>query len=120
VCGSSDGIDNCNKLCHTATEGQCPSPEICNTKGLTYYCQCVPKTPCIGATGTNPQGNADGCGWNDCVVACGSNIGSCAKGYVCNTTSGPGTCVPCTPNCSGKVCGNDGCGGSCGPCSSTG
>ena len=26
-------------------------------------------------------------------------------------------CVPCTPNCSGKQCGDNGCGGSCGSCS---
>lgn len=35
----------------------------------------------------------------------------------CNTTGCAATTVAiCTPNCSGKSCGDDGCGGSCGPC----
>jgi formylglycine-generating enzyme required for sulfatase activity len=27
-----------------------------------------------------------------------------------------GSCIPCPPDCAGKVCGDDGCGGSCGGC----
>ncbi len=32
------------------------------------------------------------------------------------TCSAEGTCVACTPDCSGKRCGDDGCGGTCGAC----
>ncbi len=55
---------------------------------------------------------------NECVLD-----GSLAGGAACceddNCVSG--TCVGgfcgCTPDCSGKICGDDGCGGSCGSCS---
>lgn len=46
----------------------------------------------------------------------------CDSGYVVSgttssTANGFQSCVAqCTPNCAGKVCGDDGCGGSCGTC----
>ena len=56
-------------------------------------------------------GSSRTCGPDDCgnQNACGS----CSSSEVCNAS---GTCVGCTPNCSGKECGSNGCSGSCGNC----
>lgn len=37
----------------------------------------------------------------------------CANGQACD---GAGQCVMCTPDCTNKMCGDNGCGGSCGTC----
>jgi hypothetical protein len=55
---------------------------------------------CAGKTCGN-----DGCG-------AGGTCGTCPSGTQCSSA---GTCV-CTPNCSGRQCGDDGCGGTCGTC----
>jgi len=56
------------------------------------------------------DGNAD----NSCSPS--NPTGTCEDGKVCKN----GMCVKdegsCTPDCSGKVCGDDGCGGTCGTC----
>ncbi|MBN1770828.1 MAG: hypothetical protein JXB32_06200 [Deltaproteobacteria bacterium] len=44
---------------------------------------------------------------------CMTSCGDCPGGQTCDAASG--TCI-CTPNCSGRECGDDGCGGSCGTC----
>ena len=46
----------------------------------------------------------------DAVVRCGPTNQCCASEEVCFS----GNC--CLPNCTGKVCGDDGCGGTCGAC----
>lgn len=45
----------------------------------------------------------------------------CPAGQQCAFTEDDtaSSCVECTPNCTGKVCGDDGCGGSCGTCSTS-
>ena len=53
---------------------------------------------CVG----KPCGASDGCGGT-----CG-----CPDGLQCQE----GQCLYCTPNCWGKVCGDDGCGAPCGTC----
>ncbi|MCK5043839.1 hypothetical protein KAR52_02455 [Candidatus Pacearchaeota archaeon] len=42
-------------------------------------------------------------------ISCGPCSGTCVEGV----------CEGCTPDCTGKECGDDGCGGSCGPCDGT-
>lgn len=51
-------------------------------------------------------------------IAC--TVDSCveATGYCSHRATGPNCrACSCTPDCAGKVCGDDGCGGSCGTCS---
>lgn len=43
---------------------------------------------------------------------CGTCGNICPGGQVCIA----GVCRACTPDCTGKMCGNDGCGGTCGAC----
>lgn len=64
----------------------------------------APNTECV------PNCGAQNCGLDP---VCGASCGSCSNGNICSPT---GTCTPCTPDCTGKSCGNNGCGGSCGSC----
>ncbi len=50
------------------------------------------------------------------LYCCGGYCGSCSG---CSGGGGGGG-GGCTPDCDGKVCGDDGCGGSCGTCTCTG
>ncbi|MBK6847271.1 MAG: hypothetical protein IPG96_06910 [Proteobacteria bacterium] len=57
-----------------------------------------------------------------CATDCGAlpavcGNGQCEAGETCSSC-GADCGVCCTPNCAGKVCGNNGCGGSCGSCTS--
>lgn len=54
---------------------------------------------------------------------CNPKAGGCEltyawEGIECDfgNTCQNGKCLPCTPECTGKMCGDDGCGGSCGSC----
>lgn len=51
------------------------------------------------------------CGGSD---GCGGDCGTCAPGSTC--VSGRCQAGACTPQCSGRQCGDDGCGGQCGTC----
>ncbi len=66
---------------------------------LTFVPNCVPL--CDGRY----------CGGSN---GCGGDCGTCDSGEQCVK----GSCVPdpCTPDCSGRDCGDDGCGGDCGTC----
>jgi len=48
-----------------------------------------------------------------CGIECGAECGTCPGTLACSM-SGICLCGPCTPNCSGKTCGDDECGGLCG------
>jgi hypothetical protein len=48
---------------------------------------------------------------------CGTGGGTC-QNCGTNACGASGTCVACTPSCSGKQCGANGCGGACGTCAS--
>ena len=64
------------------------------------------------------------CGGDECVATCAAvecgmveacDCGACDTGMVCEAN----VCVPdgpCVPDCTDKVCGDDGCGSSCGEC----
>jgi len=102
--GKSCGPDGCGGTC-----GACGPDQECNGSGA-----------CFGGAGceTSWSGGCDGCSCEACVCAmdpycCQSSwddtcIGECMADC--------GGCGSCTPDCSGKVCGDDGCGGSCGLC----
>ncbi|GEM_PF-2908305 len=83
----------------------------CNTQGMVLWCE-LGNLHCIDCISVeNPT-----CGWNaegsyyDCGTA-----GSADPAGLYPMTCGSGV-GPCTANCIGKVCGDDGCGGSCGSC----
>ncbi len=98
--GKACGDDGCGGSCGTCQagqscdNGQCVSP----TNTCTPSCQIQPGTPA-------PCGFPDGCG--------GLCPGPCVNPKTCNQ----GQCVTdptCTPQCEGKICGDDnGCGGPC-------
>ncbi|MEC8023958.1 MAG: lamin tail domain-containing protein [Myxococcota bacterium] len=129
--GQQCGGDGCGGQC-----GQCPNGSICSSTGAciaqpadcssAFFCtldclaiangdtsscydQCQPLT-----------GQSDYMLWFNCIepacqnapndLACISVEPSCADLEALCTSP------PCTPNCAGKVCGDDGCGGLCGDC----
>lgn len=93
--GRACGPDGCGGSC-----GACVEPgESCSADGL---CVCTPAAGvacCEGGAAVCP---VDSCG------APGPSLAACAWG--CEN----GVCLPCQPDCGGKVCGPDGCGGECG------
>ena len=121
--GKKCGSDGCGGSC-----GTCPSGQSCNASG-----QCVQaQDPCSGVTyeGCCQSQTLKWCEGGalqtlDCAgnPSCGWDAGN--GFYNCGTAGGsdpsganPKTCGgSCTPNCTGKKCGDDGCGGSCGTCS---
>ena len=112
---------NCDGSSGTGTTnpgGPCGSVsyEGCCSGQTLYYCDGgqLETIDCAG-------GDALACGWNGDAgyFACGtdgSGDPSGANPLNCDGTPGNGTTGPCTPDCFGKACGNDGCGGSCGAC----
>jgi len=100
VCGDN-GCGNTCGTCGTGTtcnaSGQCVCSNDCTSSGAKE---------CVDSTHYRTCGyyDADGClEWSATL--------SCTAGTTCSG----GTCA-CTPNCTGKSCGDDGCGGSCGTC----
>lgn len=99
------------------------NPDVCTPT-------CAPTETCIGglceplpvpaAWNCAKSAFADG---QTCDCGCGAADPDCADAAkpVVGCKS-PGACLPsgvcplCTPNCAGKVCGDDGCGGMCGTC----
>ncbi len=81
-----------------------PSPPACTNQCALNAKQCSGTSGYqICATSTN------GCTSWSAVTSCPS--GQTCFGGTCSTPA-----PACTPNCSGKQCGDDGCGGSCGTC----
>ena len=89
--------------CWLATDTSCNDHNVCTsgeTCNASHQCtdgvfQCLPGSTCCDGSG------------------CYQPAGTACPGGECDSQ---GDCV-CTPNCSGKECGDDGCGGSCGSCS---
>ncbi len=92
--GRTCGSDGCGGSCGTCTGGQ-----SCNASGACVCSGTLCGGVCID-TDTDPA-NCGGCGV------------TCAAGEFCAA----GVCR-CSPDCSGRTCGDDGCGGSCGSCPS--
>ena len=82
---------------------------------------------CVAGT-VEPEPDADACPdgtrleGGDCVadIACGEGTilvaGECVPERIPNDDPGADDAGPCTPQCDGRVCGDDACGGSCGAC----
>jgi hypothetical protein len=83
-----------------------PNPPEC-ISGNTESESCIIENGVGEQTRTCIDGNWSN--WSTCLVT------SCDSGYVPNNDST--ACVTCTPDCSGRMCGDDGCGGVCGICS---
>ncbi|MDP2926130.1 MAG: LamG-like jellyroll fold domain-containing protein [Nanoarchaeota archaeon] len=110
------GNNGCGGSC-----GECEGGKRCNFNGV-----CEPDigegdgggegTPCVGGDECN-SGTCD----NGQCTGEGGDVGDpCDGDGDCNSENcDGGECAPeesCTPNCSGKQCGDDGCGESCGDC----
>ncbi|NOZ87938.1 MAG: LamG domain-containing protein [Deltaproteobacteria bacterium] len=103
---SSPGCDGC--ACEECVCSQIPE---CCTDSWGEGCVAICNLSCGGC------GAIESCGDGACqpekletCSSCPSDC-TCAPGQVCTSDSG---C--CTPDCTGKECGDDGCGGSCGKC----
>jgi len=114
--GATYWVDSCGHLEEMIEQCQCGCLD--DKSGCKQDCECTPRCQgkeCgdDGCQGSCPPGCASGehCsqGLCECDFApCGSQC--CAQGQSCYQ----GAC--CTPNCQGRLCGDDGCGGSCGDC----
>lgn len=124
VCGSCDAGESCNAAgtCEAVSGPTCAgscgaqSPDGCYCDNLcTMYGDCCPdyqaecvdgpaESSCAGVCDSGQQ--PSGCYCDDTC----EGYGDCCSDYVdeCGST--------CTPDCSGKECGDDGCGGECGAC----
>ena len=101
--GRDCGPDGCGGSC-----GACPEGEACFDGG------CHPEEGCVA--GTTP--GCDGCLCEACVCALDPYCCETAWDGICvqECVEDCGGCGPCVPDCTGKVCGDDGCGGTCGAC----
>lgn len=106
ACGAVD--PDC-ALLTLATLG-CSNEENC----VTGTCQ--PKVPVAWTCAKPDYGNGGvcncACGAPDPDCVAGAPLVGCATGEVCAA----GLCGACVPDCTGKMCGDNGCGGSCGNC----
>ena len=113
-CGSAVcGPDGCGGAC-----GQCRGNEEC----LDGACE-----PLFGKLGDSCVSDAD-CESLLCLYASGAKSCTekcagpeCPAGFSCESVPVAGgqaldVCLPCTVDCVGKECGDDGCGGICGAC----
>ena len=98
----------------------------CGTDGCFGSCgECAPGFGCVDGACVEGACEAEG-DILDCDGICGPESwladGECDEGqwganFNCEALNwDEGDCVPCFPECTGKICGNDGCGGSCGDC----
>jgi hypothetical protein len=103
------GCDDCPcEVCVCEVDAYC-----CDT---TYDQLCA--DICISQCGACSGGPVEGCGDGNCTApenceTCPADCG-CELGLTCDA----GACVEgdCTPDCTGKECGDDGCSGTCGDC----
>lgn len=94
--GRECGSDGCGGIC-----GECGEDQVCTFEGR-----------CVASEGCVPD-----CSFAECGTSCGVSCGTCAAPTpICGAER---RCVDCQPNCTNRVCGDDGCGGSCGTCTAT-
>ncbi len=114
--GRTCGPDGCGGSCAPG----CNAGEACSTAGACSACTANCGTRQCGA-------DKDGCTCGQCTGNTTCVDGLCqpcprplCNGVCCEVGSkcDPATnrCQRCLPECSGKVCGDDGCGGQCGSC----
>ena len=123
LCGPAYHCEPCSSPgsvgCSCDTAADCAGCASC-VDGACLLVTSVPSQdgcPC----GPGPQPCAAGlvCAAGSCHAPCSPGApgcpcaaGTCAGGATCTDD----ICVPCAPDCDGKLCGPDGCGGSCGEC----
>ena len=118
--GKQCGDDGCGTGCGTCPAGkvcgqddQC-GPDACG--GITYEGCCEGTVLKYCDNGTLQSGDCGAatppstCGWSTSGYYDCGNTGADPSGTY------PIACAACTPDCTGKACGDDGCGGSCGTC----
>jgi hypothetical protein len=106
----------------------CGAPgQVCHSDG-SCACDASSCAPCATCQGdgacSDPCDGSGCCDGGACVdgtsdTACGTGgaaCHSCTLPQTCGGGGNDGVCG-CTPDCSGKVCGDDGCGATCGDCS---
>ena len=95
VCAINEcGDDGCGGSCGTCADGAACVAGACVAE--------QDPSSCDGICG---QVAPDGC---SCQDGC-EEVGDCCADYV-------DSCDTCVPDCTGRVCGDDGCGGACGTC----
>ena len=106
--------------------GQCVKSPVNESEKCDDNNQCTSGDSCVSGTCLGSQAVAcdDGnqCTNDSCVAQFGCLYKALMDGTSCGQAGwkcASGQCIPCTPNCAGKECGNDGCGGSCGACPGT-
>ncbi len=122
-CGTYDDNDLCNGTYHCTST----LPHVCEVDPATIKtcpestdpCQAYGCDPLTGECALEPANNGfacdDGQGCTDgdlCAEGVCAGQSCSALGKFCYL----GSCVDCVPECSGKLCGDDGCGGVCGLC----
>ena len=107
VAADCDDADACTA--DTCLAGNCQNTLIAGCKACAVATDCDDADPCT--TDICMDGM---CSAPVAVPACCNSNTDCVGGTVCvnNTCQAP----TCTPDCTGKQCGDDGCGGSCGTC----
>ncbi len=104
VCTEGACVADCTPACEDRECGDDGCGGSCGDCEEGWSCEAGACTPPTGGCGDQICGADEDC--EGCPADCG-----CADGEACVE----GACV-CTPDCEGKVCGDDGCGGSCGDC----
>ncbi|HEY3446556.1 MAG TPA: hypothetical protein VGK67_09325 [Myxococcales bacterium] len=114
--GKKCGPDGCGGTCAPG----CAAGEACGVAGAC--------TACTATCGTRKCGaDKDGCGCGACTGndTCIDGLCQTCSRPLCNGVcceagskcdSATNRCQRCLPDCSGKICGDDGCGGECGAC----
>lgn len=88
-------------------------PRQCQNSQWVDLAACSAGQTCTNGICEEQQG--DCCVGMECGTDCGVSCGTCTG----DTTCVEGSCEPnttCVPECTGRVCGDDGCGHSCGAC----
>jgi hypothetical protein len=122
-CATYEDNDLCNGTYHCTST----LPHVCEVDPATIKtcpestdpCQAYGCDPLTGECALEPANNGvacdDGQGCTDgdiCAEGVCAGQSCTALGKFCYQ----GACVDCVPDCSGKLCGDDGCGGVCGLC----
>ena len=120
VCNTDTTSATCGQCsCDTTCGGGCPANEVCNSDTTSGTCGLCQPPPC----GHCPQGFVCNPALNVCVcdTTCGGS--TCARPYVCDTSSNSATCgqcvcdTTCNGGCAfGQVCDSNTSSSTCGLC----
>src|SRR5438067_8932055 len=124
MCGTADPssiccVRNTSGYCSGTSAARCPCDsaqcQTCDEQHGNCVSTCSSSETCCNGTCAQCCMDSDCTGQKCCSGTCSqcSADSDCPSGQTCQN----GQCV-CTPNCTGKTCGDDGCGGSCGSCPS--